>query len=77
MVASEDTDADLSGSGGGGPVATGSRASGPGRYTEQLEGALTGRVIRGPVLLGHGQDVTALNNGDHRASQMVRLKVCR
>jgi len=38
---------------------------------------LTGRVIRGPVLLGHGQDVTALNNGDHRASQVVRLKVCR
>ena len=67
MEAPADTDADLSGSGG----------SGPGRYTEQLEGALTGRVIRGSVLLGHGQDVTALDNGDHRASQMVRLKVGR
>lgn len=77
MEAPADTDADLSGSGGGSPVAPRNRTNGPGRYTEQLEGALTGRVIRGSVLLGHGQDVTALNNGDHRASQMVRLKVCR
>ena len=58
-------------------VVTGSPTSGPGCGTEQLKGALTGRVVRGPVLLGHGQDVTALNNGDHRSSQMVRLKVRR
>jgi len=77
MVAPADTDADAAGPRGGGPVAARGRAGGPGRYAEQLESTLTGRVIRGPVLLGHGQDVTALNNGDHRASQVVRLKVCR
>jgi len=76
MEASEDTDADLSGSGGSGPIATRSRTSGPGCDTEQLKGALTGCVIRGSVLLSHSQDVTALNNSDHRASQMIRLKVC-
>ena len=64
------------------PGGDGGRAGGPGRSgprgcAEQFEGAPTGRVIRGPVLLGHGQDVTALNNGDHRASKMVRLKVRR